>query len=60
MDDVVCGGAVAASGVTEDFGPEELLIEPEKKISIIFHNFFYFLTYAFHKTKSHVIKLLSK
>ncbi len=37
---MVCGGAAAATGVTEDFGPEELLIEPENKISIIFHNFF--------------------
>ena len=31
MDDVVCGWAAAASGVIEDCGPEELLIEPEKK-----------------------------
>jgi len=31
MDDVVCGWAAAASGVIEDCGPEELLIEPEVK-----------------------------
>ncbi len=36
MDDVVCGWAAAASGVIEDCGPEELLIEPEKLRTLSF------------------------